>query len=146
MDLLEKDVFVSSTFGGDLLGIAAALETIKIIDAEGVIETIWTYGGRLKSYFNNAASGMDGVECIGFPCRTFFNFPTVEHRSLFWQECVKRGVLFGYAQFICQAHGHGELDKTFAAIDAALNTVRKNWDQPGVRLEGSVAKETLRLR
>ena len=146
MDVLTKGTFVSSTFGGDLLGISAALETIRIIESEGVIQDMWSYGEQMKGAFNSYAEGMDGVECIGYPCRTFFNFPTPEHRSLFWQECFDRGVLFGYAQFVTQSHSHTELDKTYAAMWEALSTVKKNWDKPEQRLRGQVAKATLRLR
>lgn len=146
MDVLEDKTFVSSTFGGDLLGIAAALKTISIIENEGVLSQIWDYGECMKGAFNDYASGLDGIECIGYPSRTFFNFPTAEHRSLFWQECLDAGVLFGYAQFICQAHGHAELEKTYDAMRKAVNMVRKYYDDPKRGLRGQTARATLRLR
>ena len=146
IELLTKDTFVSSTFGGDLLSIAAALKTLEISQQEGVPEHIWDYGEMMQQAFNAYAEGMDGVECVGLPCRTFFNFPTEEHRSLFWQEAAERGVLFGYAQFVSQAHDRGELEKTYNVMEAALTVVRKNFDNPASMLKGKCARATLRLR
>ena len=40
---LQGDCFVSSTFGGELLSIAAALATIKIVEEQGVIRQIWDF-------------------------------------------------------------------------------------------------------
>lgn len=148
MKELQGDCFVSSTFGGELLSIAAALATIKIIEEQGVIRQIWEMGGRFIESFKQLVSVMnliDGVSIIGYPPRTFFKFETEAHKSLFWQECLKKGVLFGYAQFISWSHGLGEIDQTVMAMRHALGMVRKYWEHPMDALEGAVAQETFRL-
>ena len=144
MKTLEGDTFISSTFGGDLLGIAAGLSVMEQLDS-AVIDHIWRMGDCLKSRFNDYSAGMDGVECIGYPCRTFFKFPTEEHKSLFWQECLKKGVFFGYAQFISFAHNRQDLDDTMMAMRHGIKMVKKHWDAPAVGLEGKVAEATIRL-
>lgn len=148
MQVLEGDCFVSSTWGGELLSIAAALKTIELIEKHNVAYHIDLMGQRLQHGFNRIAEyhGLgDKVKCIGYPCRTFFVFPTEVHKSLFWQECLKKGVFFGYAQFISYAHDLNELDETISAMRHAMLMVRKYWDNPERALEGEVAQETFRL-
>jgi glutamate-1-semialdehyde 2,1-aminomutase/spore coat polysaccharide biosynthesis protein SpsF len=146
MKVLEGDCFVSSSFGGDLVGISAALATIKVIEERGVIKHIWDRGAALKQAFNTAAQN-DGIdaECIGYPCRTFFRFPSPLHKTVFWQECLKKGILFGHAQFITAAHGLHDTDEAIEAIRHAMRMLRKHKDNLEDLLEGEVAKETLRL-
>jgi glutamate-1-semialdehyde aminotransferase len=147
MDVLEGDCFVSSTFGGELTAISAALATIKFMEENGVLHHIWSMGDILKNQFNVMAKqyGMHGCECIGYPCRTFFKFPSAQMKSLFWQECLRRGVFFGYAQFVSFSHQRDEIDKTIAAMREAFKIVRKYKDNPSDALDGKSAEETLRL-
>jgi len=72
-------------------------------------------------------------------------FPTSEHKSLFWQECIKRGVLFGYAQFINFSHGVGEISQTLKVIEDALKVVKHNWANPLKALRGKPATEVFRI-
>jgi glutamate-1-semialdehyde 2,1-aminomutase len=68
MKELEGDCFVSSTFGGDLLGIVGALETINVMQHESVLEDIWYYGQYLKDGYNEIARSLDiETECKGYP-------------------------------------------------------------------------------
>ena len=147
MDVLTKDCFVSSTFGGDLLAIAAALEVIKILDEENVIDQIWLMGEAFKNGFQqiiNSTKMGDFVSIRGYPPRTFFSFKTEAHKSLFWQECLSKGVLFGYAQFISQSHQRSEIDQTLLAMKHAMQMVAKYYDNPQAALRGEIAKETFR--
>jgi len=145
MDVLTKDCFVSSTFGGDLVGIAAAIKTIEIVSHKG-IHHLEIMGHKLKEAFNRYAQndGLFDCKCVGYPQRTKFEFPTDAHRSLFWQECLGQGVFFGYAQFVSYAHNMPEMDKTVAAIRYAMRILRKNKDNPPAALKGDVATPALR--
>jgi glutamate-1-semialdehyde aminotransferase len=146
MDVLEGDCFVSSTFGGDLLGISASLATIGVLEEENAIEGIWGYGEWLKADYNEIANRLQiDTKCIGFPCRTMFMFPTSDHKSLFWQECIKRGVLFGYAQFISYSHKDEEISTTLNAIFEALKVCQKHWKNPRRAIKGKPAREVFRL-
>jgi glutamate-1-semialdehyde aminotransferase len=145
MNVLTEDCFVSSTFGGDLVGIAAAIATIDIISQKGA-HHLEIMGNKLKEAFNRYAQndGLFDCKCIGFPQRTKFEFPTEAHRSLFWQECLGQGVFFGYAQFVSFAHNMPEMDKAVAAIRHGMSILRKNKDNPQVALRGDVATPALR--
>jgi len=147
MDVLTKDCFVSSTFGGDLIGISAAIATITFLRHHPALNHIWTMGSKLKTTFNNYARSkmLEDVKCIGLPPRTHFVFPTAAHKGLFWQECLKLGVLFGHAQFMGFAHKVPELDKTVEAMRHAMTMVHKHWENPEAALEGEPPAETLRM-
>ena len=143
MEELQGDCFVSSTFGGELLGMTAALATVDLMERYDVINHIWWAGNYLKQEFNRIAEGK--AECIGLAPRTFFKFPSEVHKSLFWQECLKRGVLFGYAQFTMLAHSSDIMNETRIAMEGAWKVLESHWDNPEAALEGKVAQETFRL-
>ena len=46
-----------------------------------------------------------------------------EIRSLFLQECVKRGILFGVPIFMSYEHTERDIDETLAAVEEALAVV-----------------------
>jgi glutamate-1-semialdehyde aminotransferase len=146
MDVLKGDCFVSSTFGGELIGIAAALATINVIENRGVANHLNDMGNRVKSNFNIIA-GNEGVkaECVGYGCRTHFKFEDPIEKSAFWQECIKKGVFFGHAQFTSFAHDLGDADNTISAMRHALRMLNKYRGHTKDLLEGTAAKETLRL-
>jgi len=146
MKELEGDCFVSSTFGGDLLGIVGALETIKVLENERVLEDIWYHGLYLKDGYNEIAGQLNvDSRCQGYPCRTFFTFPTGVHKSLFWQECIKRGIFFGWANFISYSHRQREIEYTLEVVREALKVVKENWKNPIKALRGKPAAEVFRL-
>jgi acetylornithine/succinyldiaminopimelate/putrescine aminotransferase len=146
MKELEGDCFVSSTFGGDLLGVVGALETIRVLEDEHVIEDIWYHGQYLKDGYNEIARSLDlDTECKGYPCRTFFDFPSGVHKSLFWQECIQKGVFFGWANFISYSHREREILYTLEVVRHALKVCKENWKNPQKALLGKAAKEVFRL-
>ena len=148
MKELTGDCFVSSTFGAELLSIVAALATIKVLKSRNVIDQIWQTGQLLKDGFNDMASDLKGVECAGYPCRTEFRFPTETHRSLLWQECIKKGVMLGWANFISYAHTDSLIYETLDVLEEALNVVRANWDEPelGMDKDAKVATGVFKIR
>jgi glutamate-1-semialdehyde aminotransferase len=146
MKVLEGDTFVSSTFGGELISITSALKTIEILERDDVIEHIWNMGAILKDGYNQIAEDLEiDSSCIGLPCRTMFMFPTGDHKSLFWQECIKRGVLFGYAQFINGSHELEDITDTLRVIREALKVVKNNWSDPLRAIKGKKAEQVFRL-
>lgn len=148
MKELEGDCFVSSTFGGDLVGASAALAVLKKLQKEPVLDHIWNMGGQLRDGFN-AMVKKNGlpfeIRATGHPCRLFFHFPSNRHKGLFWQECIKRGVLFGYATFIGYSHSVDDINKTLNVIDEALKVVKDNFDFPENALIGEPPIETQRM-
>ena len=148
MKQLTGNCFVSSTYGGDLIGISAAIATLKVMEESNGLKRIWKSGQRLKDDFNalSAENGLRAhVQCIGLPSRTKFMFKNEAQAGLFWQECLRMGVLFGYAQFTTLSHGKDEIDITYEAMAAAMKKVAEHFDEPERALDGKVPSATFRL-
>jgi glutamate-1-semialdehyde 2,1-aminomutase len=138
----RDDFFASTTFGGELLSLAACLATLDVL--EDNLPTMVERGRMLQDGFNKVFDGK--ATCVGYPTRTQFNFPTVALKALFWQECIKRNVLFGYSNFIMASHTEADIIKTIAVIQEAAKVLNKHWSNPAAALEGSLPVEVLRLR
>jgi glutamate-1-semialdehyde 2,1-aminomutase/spore coat polysaccharide biosynthesis protein SpsF len=141
MSELQGDCFVSGTFGGELLSMAAALATIKVLEEEDVIGHIWKMGQKLKDGYNEMFKNYS--RCIGYPCRTFFELNDGQ-KGLLWENCLQRGVLFGYAQFINYSHKEDEIDITLDALRESAEIVKKNWDDPVSAMKGKCPVQTFR--
>jgi glutamate-1-semialdehyde aminotransferase len=138
----RDDFFASTTFGGDCLGLTACMHVMDRLPEmmDGMMQT----GAELKATFSTAFGGK--AECVGFPTRTMFKFPTTEHKALFWQECCKRNVLFGYSNFIMAAHLDDNVQAiTKEAIQKAARITLDNWNNPAAKLEGPAPVEVFRL-
>lgn len=133
MKVLDGGCFISSTYGGDLVGISAALATLDIVTTESVPEALWETGFNLQDGIRHA-----GLECDGFPYRQRIKFPSLEHKALFWQECIKRGVMFGGAQHTSYAHKMPIIEKTIDIVHEAMKICNLYADNPKVALDGKV--------
>ncbi len=150
-----NEVFFSMTFSGEATGLAAAKATIETIMREPVIEHLWKLGARLHAGLRSAAHewGLD-MEISGRPPRAGLTFRNSEGeadplmRSLFLQETVKRGVLFGGPMFISYSHGEGDIDRTIEVAYEALCKVRSAYESasPASFLEGEMVGEVFRSR
>jgi len=137
MDVFERsDFFVSGTFGGDLIGISAGIATIQNLKPE----RIWASGMLLKMGFTGLTKDLPGIKCVGYPPRTMFEFDNPKLKALFWQECVKRGVLLGPCNFVTQAHTPYIISMVLNTISQALDVVKANWDSSEEALEGKLPK------
>src|SRR5215813_10551708 len=132
-DLMREfeEIFVSSTFGGDTLALAACRATLDEYRERPVIEHLWRMGRRFQDGFTAAATRL-GVpaRCIGYPVHPKI---VIEHSSpetqrllmsLFLQETGRRGVIFHFAGFnISFSHGERDVEETVQACDEALRVV-----------------------
>lgn len=102
---------VSSTFGGECVGLAAAKATIQIYQREPVIDRLWSVGRKL----------MAGVpELEGYPVHPHFpgegKWTTM--RSRWSQEAAKRGVLMHPAGLNpMYAHTDADIEQTINVVD-----------------------------
>src|SRR4029077_9692936 len=123
-----EDIFVSSTFGGDTIALAAARAVLAEYRLRPVIEHLWKSGRRFEDGFRRAVS-RTGVpaECIGFPVHpkiVFTNEGEEARRllmSLFLQETARRGFIFHFAGFnVSFSHLEADVDQTLVACEEAL--------------------------
>ncbi len=124
-----EQTFFSFTFGGEALSLAASLATMKEIAEKEVIAHNWEQGGKINDGLNLLARefGMESfVRCAGLPPRTVVSFfdesgrESLLIKSLFQQECLKRGVLFSGGHNICFSHSDEDVEHTLRVYRAAL--------------------------
>lgn len=133
-DLMSKvqDIFYSGTFGGETLSLAAALATLKKMQTEPVIETLWKNG----TYLSDAITRLierhqlrDVFQLTGLP--PFTTMQVAPHaaadagslRTLFIKEMIQRGVLTLGANNVCYAHTQADLDQVISAHDQTYEVI-----------------------
>jgi len=115
-------MFISSTYWSDVIGLRAALTTLREIRRRDVPAQLQRFGGELKRRLNEAAreSGL-AVTCEGIAVHPGLKFAVEDSQAdqllstLFIQEMAKRGC-HGYTSFYLNAaQGPVELEQTVAA-------------------------------
>jgi len=150
-----NQVFFSTTFGGETLSLVAAIATINEIRKKNVIKHLWRLGLKWKNGFNKLAKsiGVD-VEVGGAGPRTHFIFgdrlgkKSLEMRSLFMQETIKRGILFGGPIFMTYSHTDKDIERTIGVSGVALRILKKAIADGDINryMEGDKIEEVFRER
>jgi len=149
------ETFFSFTFGGEALSLAAAQATMKEIAEREVIPHLWEQGRKLQDGVNVLAREFDVerfVRCIGMAPRTVVTFTDQSGResllikSLFQQECLKRGVLFSNGHNLCFSHSADDIEYTLRVYRAAMEIVGEaiRQDKVSERLEGKPVQPVFR--
>jgi glutamate-1-semialdehyde aminotransferase len=131
MDLLEKDVFFYTTFGGEALSLAAAKATIAELARTRAPAQLAERGRRIKEGFNEIArgAGVEFARCVGLDCRTLVTFDAkaadpLEQKSLVQQELIRRGILWGGFHNMSLSHSDEDVDRTLRAYREVLPILR----------------------
>lgn len=150
-----EDVFFSFTFGGETLSIAAAIATIREIRKENITKHLWKIGELLISGVNRLIKEYElnnYLEIRGLPPRTVMQFKdengeeSFEMKSLFQQECIKRGILFTGAHNISFSHTEEIVGRTLEVYDECMRILKKAIENKDIknRLEGDVVEPVFR--
>jgi len=127
-----EEVFFSFTFGGEVLSLAAAKATLERMIRGNVVAQLWASGNRFQAGYNALARhcGLESLTaCVGFAPRTVVQFHAQDEaeglalKSLFQQECVKRGVLFTGYHLPSASHSNSEVDQILRVYAAAMRIV-----------------------
>jgi glutamate-1-semialdehyde 2,1-aminomutase/spore coat polysaccharide biosynthesis protein SpsF len=156
MQLMEK-VFVSTTFGGETLSLAASIATIDKLARENAISRTWALGDALKTDFNGLFEkiGFGGnLKFVGDPWwpRLEITNPPVEKplfTALLRQEFNRAGLLIASSLNLSLAHGAADIkNRTMTAAEAALGELRRSIDgpDPAAALLGRVAQSDFAVR
>jgi len=156
MSLLDE-VFISCTFGGEALSLAAALATIGKLERENGIQTVHGLGRRLRDAFNETfrrhgladrlvAKGPDWRPVVA-PVETGEDTAIVV--SLLRQEMAAAGILMGGGVNICLAHAdEGVTAETLASFDRACGVVADALSDrnPEAHLRGRPVRPVFQVR
>jgi len=132
-----EEVFFSFTFGGECLSLAASIATIKELQEKDIYAHTWEMGRRLQEGYNRMAWDLkieQNTQILGLAPLTvpFFRDKSGNDslllKSLFQQESLKRGVLFGAAHSLSYSHSVEDIDMTLAAYYEALVLLKKALD------------------
>lgn len=151
------EVFFSFTFGGEALSLAAAIATIEEIKEKNAVEHCTKQGGELKDSYNKLAQSFgltDYTQCIGLSAYNGFYFrdtkgdDSLEMKSLFQQEVIKRGILTIGVHLVCLSHSSEDVAKTLEAYEDAMKVLRQAIDEGNIEkyLEGRKLQPVFRKR
>jgi glutamate-1-semialdehyde aminotransferase len=133
MQLLDEHVFFASTFGGEVLSLAAARITINELYEKDVPAYLARQGEKLKTGYNRIAQdlGIDSyTHCKGHPCRTLIVFDSsvgdpLLTKSLVQQEMIKRGILWMGFHNMCYTHTDEDIAYTLDVYREVLAILRQ---------------------
>ena len=128
MSLLDEHVFFFTTFGGEVLSLAAAQATIRELRDKNVPADLAAKGQKLMDGYNDIATELglrDITHCKGHPARGLIVFDDKDGQSLLMkslvqQELIKRGILWSGFHNMCYSHTEADLDHTLAAYGEVL--------------------------
>lgn len=134
LTLIEEGAFVSTTFGGESLALAAALKNIEILEKENAFERFSTLGSILLKGMKRIVASLNlenYVDFLGLPYHFAVKFREIEQLThfdlltVFQQETVKRGVLMLGVHNFCLAHTEDDIAATLDAYQHAFACVKK---------------------
>ena len=126
------DVVVSSTFGGDTLGLAAALAVLDFYEREDVVGRIWERGRQLHVGFGEICdrlgvpAGFQGLPPLG---QLTFAHADAEHNAeLFLRfngEVLQRGVIIYSICYPNFSHTPEDIDEALGAMEDGLAEMKR---------------------
>ncbi|MBI9106066.1 MAG: aminotransferase class III-fold pyridoxal phosphate-dependent enzyme [Spirochaetales bacterium] len=128
MKVMEKDVFISSTFFPNSLEMAASLKCIEILERENVLESLWQRGSVFLDELQKIKDKNKApVTVSGIPPMPFLTFDKVdkdykERRREFYTQTIRKGLFIQpyHHWYICHRHTDSDLSAALTAIDESL--------------------------
>jgi glutamate-1-semialdehyde aminotransferase/spore coat polysaccharide biosynthesis protein SpsF (cytidylyltransferase family)/predicted dehydrogenase len=152
-----EEIFFSFTFGGEVASMAAAMKVLDILETKEAFVRMDKSGRVLQEGLNALAKDaglQDRIKCIGYPFWSLIKFLDGDGkdsflvRSLFAQECVKRGVLALATHNMTAAHDSLAIEQTLKVYAEVCKTMGK-WlsdPHPEAHLEGEMIQPVFRVR
>ena len=137
MQLGDK-VFISFTFGGEVVSVRAAIETIKEFKEKKVIEHMWNVGRKSRDGFNRLIKKhhLDRhVQAKGLSPHFVYQFVEgsgydyLKLKSILLQEMVERGILTIGSNNFCYSHSEEDIENILKAADEAMGVAAKALDE-----------------
>lgn len=149
------EIFYSTTYAGEILSLAAGKSTITTLKEKNVNSYLWNKGIELKTAFQKIVQKLDlPVEVIGLPHRLGLfvkdnsGTDSLLLKSILYQECIERGVIFGPGSILHTfSHNSNDTKKTVDVFTDAAEILKKSIDSgdPAKFLRGKQMKPVLKF-
>lgn len=152
-----EEIFFSFTFAGEVASMAAAMKVLDVLETTDTLAQMNANGRVLQEGLNmlSAAAGLqDRIKCIGYHFWSLVKFLDADGkdsllvRSLFTQECVKRGVLLLATHNMTGAHDPLAIEETLRVYAEVCKVVAKWLSEPSPEkyLEGEMIQPVFKVR
>jgi len=145
-----EQMFVSSTYWGEAVGLSAAITTLKELRTRQTADTLASRGRLLKEKLNSVAESVGvGIRCTGIDYHPHLEFgvddATLSNKlgTLYVQEMAKRGH-HGYTSFyLNEAQGEAEIESAADAAREVFTLIGETLDDGQIdqRLEAQERQE-----
>lgn len=133
-DVMAKmeDVFISGTFGGEALSLAASIAVIDKLRCEPVIDKLWDYGRRLADAVRSEIATRDlgnAITVKGLPPWSLLSFQdqpgarAAAIKTMLQKTMLENGVLIGASHNVSYAHNDKDMSVVLGAYGQALDAV-----------------------
>lgn len=118
--VMNTDYFVSSTYAGDTISLAAAIKVMELLQKKNDMGHLWDCGQRFLTEFNSIWP--EGIRIEGYPTRGVFQGDALT-KALFWQESCRAGILFGPSWFF-NFHHIDHIDSVISIAKDVISRIR----------------------
>ena len=141
LEQIEQGVFVSTTFGGDSIAMAAALATLKILSKPGFYDHINKIGTmirdgiqeRIDKYDLNDILSVSGMPAhCGLAFEDYGSLSYLDIQSVYSQTMIQNGILVFAIYFLNSHHTEAEAKAYLDATDKAFALIRQAVDKDSV--------------
>lgn len=141
LEQIEQGVFVSTTFGGDSIAMAAALATLKILSKPGFYDHINKIGTmirdgiqeRIDKYDLNDILSVSGMPAhCGLAFEDYGSLSYLDIQSVYSQTVIQNGILVFAIYFLNSHHTEAEAKAYLDATDKAFALIRQAVDKDSV--------------
>lgn len=127
------EIFYSTSYAGEALSLAAGLAVINEIQTKPVIKYLWEIGKKLHQGFNEIAKSLElnfkieGLSVRGsIVCYDKNGKSSNLLRSLFFQEMIQKGIMFGPGSvFVSYSHSNLDIKKTLEICKIGMTNTKK---------------------
>jgi len=148
-----EQMFISSAYWDDAVGVAAALATLKELQRRNAVEYISRIGEQFKERINRAAAdaGLD-AEAYGIAAHPGIRFNLEDSakqklvQTLFVQENAKQGIILSAGPFFNCSHDDEALELTENAVRESFSVIRQGLESDGLEdlLESPIQQDLFR--
>jgi len=132
--LIEQGVFISTTFGGEALSMAAALETLKILEKKSTFKYFWDLGNIMLSGLKSivkkySLENVVVVSGLAPHCGVLFNdfgdLTYLDFGTIYSQVMVDNGILTTGINNISLSHKKKHIYKFLYSADKAMFAINQ---------------------